>query len=373
MIVVDIGVHPATGKRKQLKRRGFRTKKAAETALNTILRDIERGDHIEPSTDQLTDFLEVWLRSTKPTVRDSTWNGYAHYMRAHVIPRIGALELRAVDAPTLNGLYADLLVNGRLAGKKKGSGLSTRTVNAVHKILHRALSDAVRWGKLSRNPADYADPPKPRSREMRVWTTDQLRTFLVSCDDDRLRCCWVLAASTGMRRGELLGLQWSDIDFAAGQMAIRRSRVAVRYDVVEGEPKSGRARTVAIDDGTVAELRAHRTRQLEERLSWGEAWIDTGLVFTREDGSPLHPHSAAQFFEVAVTRAKVPPLTLHGLRHTHATLGLAAGVPAKVMQERLGHSSIAITLDLYTHVVAGMQEEAAAKVGALIFGVADDA
>ena len=140
------------------------------------------------------------------------------------------------------------------------------------------------------------------------------------------------------------------------------------YDVVEGETKTGRARTVALDPATEAELRAQRRRQLEERLAWGEAWTDTGLVFTREDGTAMHPQSISQFFEKRLTAAGLPRINFHGLRHTHATLGLASGVPAKVMQERLGHANVGITLDTYSHVMPGMQDAAAAQVAALVFG-----
>lgn len=367
IVTVDVGTDPVTGKRKQLRRRGFKTRKLAEAALARILNEASQGTYAEPSDEPLGRFLEEWLAAVRTTVRASTWAGYAQKLRTQVEPRLGRLPLRAVDAPRLNTLYADLLTSGRRNGA--GGGLSARSVVSVHKILHRALRDAVRWGKLRTNPADQADPPRAVPVEMRVWTAEQLRSFLAHVADDRLRGLWVLAASTGMRRGELLGLRWVDIDFEVGQVAVRRALVAVGYEVVEGEPKSGRARTVALDPQTLGELRAHRTRQLEERLAWGEAWTDTGYVFAREDGTAIHPQSVSKFFEKQIKAAGVPVIRLHDVRHTHATLGLEAGVPVKVMQERLGHANAAITLDLYTHVVPGMQQEAAAKVAALIFGV----
>lgn len=203
---------------------------------------------------------------------------------------------------------------------------------------------------------------------MKVWTAAELKKFLDSVAQDRLYAISVLASMTGMRRGELLALRWVDLDLEAAQVAVRRSSVAVGYDVIDGETKAGPARTVALDPATVAAMRAHRKRQLEERLAFGELWTDTGLVFAREDGTAIHPHSLMRFFEHRIKNADVPTIRFHDLRHTHATLGLAAGVPAKVMQERLGHANVSITLDLYTHVVPGMQEQAAATMGALVFG-----
>lgn len=172
---------------------------------------------------------------------------------------------------------------------------------------------------------------------------------------------------TGLRRSELLALRWSDVDLDRGQLAVRRGMVAAGYEVHEGEPKSGRARTVAVDDETVGTFRRHRARQLEERMAWGEAWTDTGAIFTREDGTAIHPQSLSGAFVRRVRRSAVPTIRFHDLRHTHASLLLAAGVHPKVVQERLGHSSITITLDLYSHVAPGMQEDAAAKLGALVF------
>ena len=179
---------------------------------------------------------------------------------------------------------------------------------------------------------------------------------------------WLLEATSAARRGELLGLAWSDIDLAAGQMSIRRSRVAVAYEVIEGTPKNGNARTIALDRQTVAVLHEWSRAQRKERMAFGEGRVDSGYVFTREDGSPLHPHQAADSFDASVRRAKVPTVRFHDLRHGWASMALAAGVNPKVVSERLGHSMVAFTLDKYTHVLPGMQAEAAASVAALVFG-----
>jgi integrase len=208
---------------------------------------------------------------------------------------------------------------------------------------------------------------------MPTWTAPQLAAFLDSVADDRLHPLWLCYSTTAARRGELLGLRWDDVDLDAARVAIRTNRTSVAYEVVEGTPKTaGSARSIDLDGPTVAALRRLRKTQLEERLAWGPAWTDTGLVFTREDSTGLHPDCVGDAFERAVKRAVksrgLPYLSLHGLRHTWATLALKAGVNIKVVSERLGHSSVAFTMARYQHAIPGMQADAASAVAGLIFG-----
>lgn len=358
------------GRRRHVTKGGFRTKREAEQALAAaITARSTDGPRVEPSKLTLTAYVrDEWLPALRG-LKPSTRRGYSDLAEAYVLPHLGETRLRDLTAGDIARLYDRLRVSGRRRGP---GGLSESSLHHVHVCLSKMLGDAVEAGLLDRSPVTRLPRlarPKATKPEMTCWTGDELRRFLDSARDDRLHALYGLTAATGLRRGEVVALRWGDVDLEAGQLAVRRSRVAVGYAVEEGTPKSSRARTVALDPGTVAMLRTHRRRQLEDRLAWGAGSFDGDLVFTREDGSPLHPQTVAWHFGKQVRRAGVPHARFHDLRHTHATLGLAAGVPPKVMQERLGHSSIQITLDLYSHVVPGMQEDAAAKIGAMVWGV----
>jgi integrase len=237
--------------------------------------------------------------------------------------------------------------------------------------LHKACKDAVRWGHISRNPLDAADPPRKSSdgtKEMRTWTAEQLRAFLDAVHDDHLCPLWHTIAFTGMRRGEAIGLRWQDVDLENARLSVRRALIPINREVVVSEPKTAKGRRViALDPATVEVLKAQAARQLNEQHEWDEGWVDTGLVFTTENGAALDPESVSRYFRQAVKKAMLPTIRLHDLRHTHATLALQAGVHPKVVSERLGHATISITLDTYSHAILAMQEEAAALIAGLVF------
>ena len=205
---------------------------------------------------------------------------------------------------------------------------------------------------------------------MATWTADELRTFLAHVADDRLAPLWTLLAMTGVRRGEALGLRWKDVDLDAGRISIRQTLIAVGYDVQVGQPKTKRGRrSVALDPGTVATLRSWRARRQKERMAWGQgALAGDDLVFTRENGEHLHPDRVSKLFDGHVRRIMLPRIRLHDLRHTHASLALAAGVNPKVVSDRLGHATVSMTLDVYSHVIPALQEDAAAIVADLVAG-----
>jgi integrase len=362
-VVVDVGTDER-GKRKQRWHSGFATKRDAERALADLLAKQQRGEYVEPSRLTLGRFLEdEWLPAVQRSVRPLTHAGYERSVRIHVVPRLGGLALQQVTPARLNALYSELLDHGRADGK----GLAPGSVRQVHLALHGAFAAAVRWQYMARNPAALADPPRGTSQTMRVWTADELGRFLAGVAGERLYALFHVLASTGMRRGEALGARWEDLDLGSARWRVRRTLLPVKGGTIEGTPKTGRGqRSVALDPGTVRTLRAWRKRQLEERMAWGAAWTDSGRVFTREDGTDLHPSRVSETFDRLVKRSGLPRVRLHDLRHGHCTLALAAGVHPKVVQERLGHSSVAFTLDRYSHVVPAMQEDAADTVARLV-------
>jgi integrase len=254
-------------------------------------------------------------------------------------------------------------------GTLRAAGRAPKTIRNVHGVLSKALGDAERWGLASRNPARLADPPAVTRPRVRVWSPEQTRAFLAAVGSDRLFAVWLLAATTGMRRGELLGLRWADVDFDSGVVRIAQARVRAGNQVVAGEPKTARGRrTIALDPATVAALRQHRKRQAEERLLADPSDVDSGLVFTMPDGAPIHPNRFSLWFRTRARAANLPAIRLHDLRHSYATAGLAAGVPPKVMSERLGHATVAFTLDTYTSALPALDKSAAEVVAGLILG-----
>jgi len=386
--VVDVQAH--AGKRQQVRRRGFATKKEAQAALQELQHQARSGAYVEPSKQTLSAFLAEWLETIRPTVRPSTWASYERNVRVHVVPRIGGFPLQGVDPGTIAKLYAALLAEGHRgvngyakpsseAANTRPAGLAPRTVAYIGTILHRAFDDAVSWGRLVRNPADAVKRPKVPSASSTVtaWDAPTLADFLTRSKSyagkgghpDRYYALWLLLATTGLRRGEALGLRWSDVDLEGRVLSVSQTVIAVEHELAIGTPKTAAgARSVDLDRITVAALREHRLAQLAERLLMGAGFTDGGFVFCLPDGRPYHPERVSTEFDRRVAKWGLPRITLHGLRHTWATLALRGGVHPKVVQERLGHSTIGVTLNTYSHVSAGMQSEAAEKVAGLIFG-----
>jgi integrase len=248
--------------------------------------------------------------------------------------------------------------------------LSPKSIRLVHLVLHKALSDARRKGTVIRNVAELADPPKQRARkrqEIKVWSADELHRFLDHSRDHRLHPTWFVASHTGMRRGEVLGLRWADVDLDRRRLSVSQAVILVAYKMVISDIKTDTGRrTIDLDGRTVEVLRAWRKRQLEERLLCGAAYQDNDLVFARPDGTPTNPDLFSQSFDRLLTRSDLPRIRLHDLRHTHATILLKAGVPVKVVSERLGHASPAFTISVYQHVIPGMQADAATVFSDLV-------
>ena len=358
-----------TEERRREIKAGFATRKEAQAAMNKILVAVEQHNYSAPTKASVREYLvKEWLPAVKSTIRPTTYNSYVQHVECHIVPHIGSVKLQKLSGSQVNALYAKLAESGAKNGKK---GISPMTIHHVHACLHKACKDAVRWGHISRNPLDAADPPRKKgdgTKEMKTWTKEQLKAFLESVKDDRLYALWHVISMTGMRRGEALGLRWTDVDLEAGRLSVRRALIPTNREVVVSEPKTVKGRRViALDPGTVEVLKAQAAHQLEEQNDWDDGWVETGLVFTQEDGSALDPESISRYWRQAVKKALLPTIRLHDLRHTHATLALQAGIHPKVVSERLGHATISITLDTYSHAIPAMQEEAAALIAGLVF------
>jgi integrase len=358
-----------TEERRRETKAGFASQKECQATMNKLLVAVDQQIYTSPTKASLREYLtKEWLPAVKATIRPSTYNSYVQHVECHVVPHIGSLKLAKLTGSQVNALYAKLAESGKQDGK---SGLSPMTVHHVHSCLHKACKDAVRWGQLSRNPLDAADPPRKKgdgAQEMQTWTKEQLKAFLEAMAGERLSPLWHTIAMTGMRRGEAIGLRWSDVDLEAGRLSVRRALIPINREVVVSEPKTAKGRRViALDPGTVEVLKAQAARQLDEQDAGNEAWVDSGLVFTQETGLALDPESVSRYFRQAVKKSMLPQIRLHDLRHTHATLALQAGVHPKVVSERLGHATISITLDTYSHAIPAMQEEAAALIAELVF------
>ena len=283
---------------------------------------------------------------------------YESLTRARIVPRIGHLRLQAVSGGHLNAFYRQL----------EEDGLSPASRRQTHAVLSRAFRDAVKWGRLVRNPAAAADPPAAAASKAHSWTAKELGRFLAHVTDDRLYPLWRLAATTGMRRGELLGLTWQWLDVEASTVRVEQQLVPTSGGVSFGAPKSKRSRrTVALDEETSDALRSHREAQLLERTFAGEAYVDRDLVFCDPFGGPIHPRRLTEWFGRQRKAAGDLTGTLHVLRHTHATLALTNGVPLHVVAARLGDRPETI-LQAYAHLLPQSDDEAAKQVAALIAG-----
>jgi integrase len=316
------------------------------------------------------EYLREWLQLQRSQLQPSTLESYRSNVERYLVPALGDVPLDQLTAAQLSAFYSRLQHSGR---HRSGQPLSLRTVQYCHGVIHKALGDAVRHELLARNVAMNATLPKvdlrgDRVAEIHAWTAEELRRFLDHTRATPRQSLWHLAAATGMRRGELLGLRWDDVDLAGRTLSVRRSLSVIKHDARLKQPKTSRCRTLRVDAATTAVIEARRREQDEHRTNaaaWRNEW---NLVFTETDGRHLDPMRITHEFRLAARDAPVPRIRLHDLRHTHATLLLQAGVPVKVVSERLGHATISLTLDIYAHVLPAMDADAADRFAATVFG-----
>jgi integrase len=346
------------GGRRQVTRSGFRTKKEAEAALETTLA-AETAGVAEVHSLRVGTYLHQWLEG-KRALRPTTRRGYEIHVRLYLDPRIGDMRIADLRPHHVDRLYGDLLAD-------PANRVTATTIRHIHATLRSALNTAVRRRLIPWNPALHVELPERASRPTSVWTPEELGAFLDSIADHRLYAYFHLVAVAGLRRGEALGLHWKSVDFGSNVIRVSQQLVDAGRGAYLAKPKTrSGVRAVPLDSLTMAVLAAHHERQQEERDLWGRGWTDTGLVFTREDGTPYRPEYLTHLFRRLVEAADLPRIRLHDLRHTSASLALAAGIPVKVVSARLGHSSTVITSDLYTHVIPAVAQDAADQIAALI-------
>ena len=326
--------------------------------LDAAKASIKAGTFAKGRSPLLVQFLAAWLRdSVKPSVAPATYRSYAGLTENHIAPALGSVTLER-----LTPQHVQQLLNASSA-----SGSSSQTVWHIRAVLRAALNQAVKWQLVSRNVASMAKPPRVKRYEHRAFAPDEARRFLAAIRGDRLEALYVTAVSTGLRQGELLGLQWSDLDLDKGFVTVRQQlqRIDGRLSLVELKSESSR-RTVMLTADTVLALRDRQAGQRVEKLAQRKRWKETGLVFTTPIGTPLEGPNVTKGFQKLLRSAKLPERRFHDLRHSTATLLLVQGVSPKVVQAILGHSSIRLTMDTYSHVVPELQRDAAEKMQAVL-------
>ena len=336
-----------------------KTRQEVASKLAAALKAQQDGLPLAPERQTLAGFLAEWIEAVRPTLRPGSVVRYEVVLRRHVVPHIGRLPLAKLQPQHLQRLYGRLL----------DQGLSPTYVNQIHKVLHRALKDATRWGLTGRNVAGLVSGPRSRRIQQETLSPEEARALLDAAAGDRLEALYVLALTTGMRLGELLALKWEDVDLDASILRVHRTLQRVRgLGLVISEPKTPRSRRqIALPGVAVVALKRHKARQAEERLQLGQTWHDHGLVFPNEVGNPMAANNLrTRSFRRVLGRAGLDHRRFHSLRHTAATLLMGRGQHPKIVSEMLGHSQIATTMDLYSHVTPAMHRQAAAEMDVLL-------
>jgi len=351
-------------------RGGFATYKEAVAARDRDRNSAREGAYVARSTMTLGEYLEErWLPTLAAgNLKKSTAAGYRSHVENYLSPtKLGRTRLGDLNRDAIAAHYAWLREHGRVHGGKDKKPLATSTVERIHATLHRALRDAVRSKLLPGNPADDIELARGAASERSWWDSAQLTAFLESAREDRLAPLWLLYSTTGARRGELLALQWSDVDTERAKLRIRRSRITVDREIVDVRPKTKSGiRTISLDPESLRALRQQKKRRAQDKLR-SSKWQDTDYVFTDEDGGPLRPDAVTKHFDRLVKASGLPRITVHGLRHTNATIALnELRQPVAQVSQRLGHANVGITLSIYSHAIEKQDETLAADFAALV-------
>ncbi|MFC2032647.1 tyrosine-type recombinase/integrase [Chloroflexota bacterium] len=336
------------------------TKKEAEKRLSEMLNQLDNGTFMKPGKTTLAEYLERWLKDYAwPNLSPRGFERYAGIIRQHLISEPGSITLTQLKPEHLQQHYTTMLNNGLSAG----------TVRYHHAVLHVALQTAVKWGLVNRNVADAVDPPRIHRNEMQTWSEDEVSRFLEASKVSPYHELFFTALFTGMRRSELLGLAWQNVDFIFSQIYVNRSLHHLKDgSYVFTAPKSAKSRrTIALSPSAILLMHGYKEKQKLEWAMLGVPLKDDDLVFSTLEGKPLRPNTVTRAWTMLAIRAGVKVIRLHDARHTHASLMLKQGVHPKIVQERLGHSSVQMTLDTYSHVAPGLQEAAAAGFDKMVF------
>lgn len=349
--VIDIGRDPVTKKRKQKRVSGFTSEKKARAAMNEMIVELNRGGYVEPTTETLGDYLDNWLEHKRKRVVHSTYLHYKGNINNHIKPAIGDIRVHELNARQVQRFYDSLLDNK----------LSERSVHHIHRILSNALDYGAKLGDINKNVAKAAEPARVRKKEMEYWPIESLSKFINDTRNEKFFIAWYIASFTGMRQGEVLGLKWDCIDFSNKRIYVKRSLKRSEennYHIADLKNNSS-YRSISISDSDVFELKKHLNEQKRIKMNAGDSYIDNNLVVATGIGTHVLPSNLGRAFRRAIKRSKVNRIRFHDLRHTHASMLFALGVHPKIVQERLGHSSIQVTLDTYSHMLPNMQEAVA--------------
>ncbi len=355
-IILDVH-EPETGKRRRRWHSFQGTKREAQIECSRLISAMQGGSYQEPSKTTLAAYLERWLTHVKTQISPRAHERYCELVRKNIAPAIGAIGLTKLRPPHISDLYAKALVSGRRDGK---GGLSPATVVYMHRITKHALGQAVKWDMLPKNPADAVKPPRVERKPAATYDTTEAVDALETLRATRMFIPTVLGMLCGMRRGEITALRWQSIDLERGQLAIVASteQLAGQGNIRDKDTKGKRCRTIALSAQVVTELRAHKLRQAKELLRVGVRLQGSQYVVAKEDGSQLQPRSLSHEWVRLLGVHALKRIKLHSTRHSHASHMLASNIHPKIVQERLGHSSIAITMDIYSHLMPNMQQDA---------------
>jgi integrase len=357
-ICINLGKDPVTGKRKQQWHSIKGNKKDAERRLAELLHEQDAGTLVKPTKVTVGEYLDQWLQDHKGNIAPNTTQTYAWFIDKHIKPVLGQISLQALRPEHLQRLYTDKLTNGRRDGT---GGLGHRSVRYIHSTMHKALKAAVKMGMIARNPADAVDIPKVARREMQVMNETDMHIFLEYAKSTPYYSLFYTSLFTGMRRSEILAMRWCDVDLLLCQISVTRTLHQLHNrEIIVRQPKTAKGRRqIALSPSTVSILSDHRAAQIEQREALGLKVHDEDLVFSQPGGSPYLPDSITAAWSKLAQRTGLKGIRLHDARHTHASIMLKQGVHPKVVQERLGHASIQVTLDTYSHVAPGLQQAAA--------------